>query len=56
MSDIKDALLEKNFINAAVDLAKIQMDEKMGENEKKLRMNSIYKNFKRFIDENYEEK
>ncbi len=49
-------MLEKHFINAAVELAKIQMDEKMGQKEKELRMNTIWKGFNRFIEENYEEK
>ena len=53
---IKQTLLEKHFINAAVELAKIQMDEKMPQRDKDLRMNMIWKKFKGFIDENYDEK
>lgn len=56
MSEIREQLLEKRFIDAAVELAKIQIDEKMGEKEKKLRMNMVWKGFKRFIEDNYEEK
>lgn len=60
MSEIKETLLQKNFIDAAIELAKIQTDPKFDDphrqKEKDLRMNMVWKKFKRFIDENYEEK
>lgn len=56
MSEIKDDVLQKRFIDASVQLAKIQLDQNMRAKEKELRMTQIWKGFKRFIDENYEQR
>lgn len=56
MSDVKDALLQANFINASIELAKLQVDEDMANNEKMFQMNLIFKKFKKFISDNYDEK
>lgn len=54
--NIKETLLEKHFINASVELAKVQMNEDLSERDKELRINMIWKKFHRFINENYEVK
>lgn len=55
-SKIKEAILEKRFINAAIDLSKIHLDEDMRQEDKDFQMNEIWRGFKRFIYENYQEK
>lgn len=56
MSMILDQLLQSKFIDSAVKLAEIQMNEDLTNAEKALKQNNIYNEFKRFIDDNYQEK
>lgn len=53
---IKETLLEQHFIKASIELAEINMREDLRQEDKNLRMNEIWKGFKRFIYANYDEK
>lgn len=55
-TSIKEALLQKQFINASIELAEIQMSETLTNAEKQLKMNIVWKGFKRFVYENFTEK
>lgn len=53
MPEIKETLLQKRFIDSSIELAKIQMDEDLRQEDKDLRMNQVWRDFKRFIYDNY---
>lgn len=56
MGEIKDGLLQRRFIDSAIRLAEIHLDEDLTQKEKEMRMEGIWKDFKRYIDDNYEER